>query len=99
MSRTHIPVYWSFILSRLPVALDLASLYEHLIRRHVPLPPRSGESLRDHVARYTAIRTIEKECQQMEARLNREKQFNRKVEINATLRTLRQEVDALSCLS
>jgi hypothetical protein len=35
----------------------------------------------------------------MEARLHREKQFNRKVQINATLRTLRQEVDALSCLS
>jgi len=29
----------------LPVALDLASLYEQLIRRHLPLPPRPGEGL------------------------------------------------------
>lgn len=87
----------SFILSPLPVALDLASLYEHLIRRHLPLPQRSGESIRDHVARYTAIQVKEKECQQMEGRLNREKQFNRKVEMNAALRTLRQELSDLYC--
>ncbi len=79
----------------LPVALDLASLYEHLIRRHLPLPQRSGESIRDHVARYTAIRVKEKECQQLEGRLNKEKQFNRKVEMNAALRTLRQELSDL----
>lgn len=85
----------SFILHPLPVALDLASLYEHLIRRHLPLPQRSGESIRDHVARHTAIQAKEKECQQMEARLNREKQFNRKVEMNAALRSLRAELDSL----
>ncbi len=89
----------SFILHPLPVALDLASLYEHLIRRHLPLPQRSGESIRDHVARFTAIQLKEKECQQMEARLNKEKQFNRKVEMNAALRTLRRELSALTSLS
>lgn len=85
----------SFILHPLPVALDLASLYEHLIRRHLPLPQRSGESIRDQVARYTAIQTKEKECQQLEGRLNREKQFNRKVEMNAVLRLLRQDLSEL----
>lgn len=79
----------------LPVALDLASLYEHLIRRHLPLPQRTGESIRDHVARFTAIQAKEKECQQLEARLNKEKQFNRKVEMNAALRSLRAELDSL----
>lgn len=79
----------------LPVALDLASLYEHLIRRHLALPQRPGESIRDHVARFTAIQAKEKECQQMEARLHKEKQFNRKVEMNAALRTLRQELSDL----
>ena len=79
----------------LPVALDLASLYEHLIRRHLRLPQRSGEGIREHVARFTAIQAKEKECQQLEARLNKEKQFNRKVEKNAVLRTLRQELESL----
>lgn len=80
----------------LPVVLDLASLYEHLIRRHLPLPQRLGENLRDQVARYTTIQTKEKECQQLEGRLNREKQFNRKVEMNAALRCLRAELDSLN---
>ncbi len=79
----------------LPVALDLASLYESLIRRHLPLPQRPGESIREHVARFMAIQAKEKECQQMEARLNKEKQFNRKVEMNAALRTLRQDLESL----
>ena len=79
----------------LPVALDLASLYESLIRRHLPLPQRPGEGIREHVARFVAIEAKEKECQQMEARLNKEKQFNRKVEMNAALRTLRQELESL----
>jgi len=79
----------------LPIALDMASLYEHLIRRHFPLPPRADEGIRDHVARFAAIQAKEKECQQMEARLNKEKQFNRKVELNASLRSLRQDLEAL----
>jgi hypothetical protein len=79
----------------LPVALDLATLYEHLVRRHLPLLQRPGESIRDHVTRLTAIRGKEKECHQLEGRLNKEKQFNRKVEMNAAVRMLRQELDAL----
>ena len=71
----------------LPIVCDVLS--------HLPLPQRSGESIRDHVARYTSIQAKEKECQQMEARLNKEKQFNRKVEINAALRCLRAELDSL----
>lgn len=74
----------------LPVALDLSSLYEQLLRRHLPLPPRPGESLKDHVARFLAIETREKACRHLEARLSREKQFNLKVEQNAALRHLRE---------
>ena len=79
----------------LPVALDLASLYEQLIRRHLPLPPRPGEGLKEQVARILAIETKEKACQQLEGRQDREKQFNRKVELNGTLRSLRAELSTL----
>lgn len=85
----------SVILHPLPIVLDLAALYDHLVRRHMSLPPRAGESLRDHVARWSAIQVKEKECQQLEARLNKEKQFNRKVDANAALRGLRQELASL----
>ena len=42
--------------SPLPVALDLAGLYEQMLRRHIPLPTRKGETLKGHVERVNAIR-------------------------------------------
>ena len=77
----------------LPVALDLAGLYDHIVRRHIPLPPRAGESLPDHVARFRAIEAKKRERDQLEVRLNREKQFNRKVELNAALRSVIAELN------
>ena len=76
----------------LPVALDLAALYDPLIRRHIPLASRPGESLRDHVARHLSIEAKQREARQLESRLAKEKQFNRKVELNATLRSLQQHI-------
>jgi hypothetical protein len=77
----------------LPVALDLAGLYEHIVRRHIPLPPRAGESLANHVARFRAVEAKRRERQRLEARLEREKQFNRKVELNAALRSVIAELN------
>lgn len=79
----------------LPVALDLASLYEQIVRRHIPLSPRAGESLAEHVARFTASEAKQKARQQLEARLAQEKQFNRKVELNAALRSILHELEAI----
>lgn len=82
----------------LPVALDLAGLYEQIVRRHIPLPPRAGESLAGHVARFRAIEAKRQERQQLEVRIEREKQFNRKVELNATLRSVSHKLENLKQL-
>ncbi len=82
----------------LPVALDLAGLYEQIVRCHIPLSPRTGESLAEHVARFRAIEAKGRERQQLEARLEREKQFNRKVELNAALRSVSHELENLKQL-
>ena len=79
----------------LPVALDLAGLYEHIVRRHIPLSPRTGESVSEQVARFNAIGVKEMEQQELQLQLAREKQFNRKVELNAALRSLAQELKSL----
>ena len=81
--------------SPLPVSLDLAGLYEQLLRRLMPLPARNGESLKSHAERLATIRSKERECEKLEARVNREKQFNRKVELNAELRTIKNELESL----
>lgn len=81
--------------SPLPVSLDLAGLYDQLLRRLMPLPARNGESLKAHAERLATIRTKERERDKLEARVNREKQFNRKVELNAELRTIKNELESL----
>jgi len=78
-----------------PLALDLNSLYEQLLRRLIPLTARSQESLRDLVARAEQVLAKSREVERAEARLAKEKQFNRKVEINSTLRQLRAELEQM----
>ena len=79
----------------LPVALDLAGLYEHLVRYHIPLPPRAEEGIAAHVARFNELEAKTKARQQLETRFVQEKQFNRKVELNAALRALSHELETL----
>lgn len=79
----------------LPVALDLAGLYEQIVRRHIPLPARAGEGIAEHVARFKMLEAKKKVQQQLEARIAQEKQFNRKVELNAELRALTAELASL----
>ena len=82
--------------SPLPVALDMAGLYEQMLRRLMPHPARAGEALKDHVERLTRLRGKQNEYAKLEARLRQEKQFNRKVEKNTQLRTLKIEIESLA---
>lgn len=79
----------------LPVALDLAALYEQVLRRHISLPARKGESLKAQLERANSIRAKQGEYRKLETRLLQERQFNRKVELNRDLRTLKHELDSL----
>ena len=80
----------------LPIALDLHSLYEQLLRSLLPQAARLGESLPEQVERLTRLRSRQNEYSKMEARLHKEIQFNRKVALNAQLRELKSEIDQLT---
>lgn len=79
----------------LPVALDLALLYEQMLRSLMPVARRPGEDIRSHVQRLAAIRSKESEASKIEAQLRKEKQFNRKVELNRVLREIRTTINKL----
>ena len=81
--------------TQLPLSLDLGKLYEQMLRRLMPLPAKEGESLKAHAERLATIRSKQRECEKLEARVNREKQFNRKVELNAELRTIKNALESL----
>ncbi len=80
----------------LPVVFDLAVLYTHLLTPLMPYPARPGEGLQDRVERIEQIHTKQRELEKCQARLRKEKQFNRKVAINAELRGLKQEFEILT---
>ena len=78
--------------AKLPLALDLGGLYEQMLKRLVPIAARRDETLRDLVARTEEIMAKEREIAKYEARIGKEKQFNRKVEINSELHRLKDEL-------
>lgn len=79
----------------LPVALNLGGLYEQLLLPLMPYKPRDKEKLKDQVARIGLVFGKQKELTKLEAKLAKEKQFNFKVEINAKIRLLKQEIEKL----
>ena len=79
----------------MPLALDLGGLYEQLLHSLISTPARLQESLADLVARVELVAAKEREVEKIASRLAKEKQFNRKVEINAKLRMLKIELEEL----
>lgn len=80
----------------LPVALDLQGLYEQLLRSLLPRPARPGESLPEQLQRLNRLRSLHSEHAKLDTRLHKEKQFNRKVALNAQLREIQNEIADLS---
>lgn len=80
----------------MPLALDMASLYEQLLQRLIPITARPQENLADLVARWQQIARKQREMDRVSKKLAKEKQFNRKVEINSSLRQLKAELESLT---
>ncbi len=80
----------------MPLALDLGGLYEQMLHRLIPTPARQQEGIADLVARVEQVAAQQREVEKAASKLAKEKQFNRKVEINATLRQLKNELEQLS---
>lgn len=81
------------IRTSLPIVLNLEELYNQLLHTLLPFPAFLNESLRDCVKRMELICTNQIDIEKCKIRLNKEKQFNRKVEINAELRALKQKLE------
>jgi len=79
----------------LPVALDLKSLYEQMMVFYIGLPLRDKETIDELVERAQLIHKRQRELQSLEIKMAREKQFNRKVEINSQIRALRNGLEEL----
>lgn len=79
----------------LPVVLDMGALYHFLIKSIIPIPKRKDESLDELVQRLDQIRVKEREAAKLEIRINKERQFNRRVELNRMINQLNREIEKL----
>lgn len=80
----------------LPVALNLGGLYDAILTAMMPVSKAPGEDIQARVARMETIRAKSREIERIRARLAREKQFNKRVAINAELRMAKQELERLT---
>lgn len=82
----------------LPLFLRLSELYEFLISQLLP-NKTNASSLADKMRLNQEIALLETRIKQLEQQLKREKQFNRKAEINVNLHKLRDEYTQLTSSS
>lgn len=84
-----------FIKSNLPQVLDLKSLYHSLLLELIPLTARQDESIEQLLTRYQNLHLLERKSEQLKKKLQQEKQFKYKVEINAQLRDVKKQIEQL----
>ncbi len=76
----------------LPVVLNMGMLYQSFLTALSPVPFRQVEELGDLVLRVDLLRGKEREAEKLETRIKRERQFNRRVELNRALNELKNEI-------
>ena len=81
--------------AKLPVVLNMGALYQAFLMAISPLKVRDRETLSNLVARVELLRAKERDAEKLEKRIKREKQFNRRVEMNRTLNELVKEINSL----
>ena len=81
--------------SELPVVLNMGALYQSFLTSLSPLPFKKGENLDSLVSRIDLLRVKEREAEKLENQINREKQFNRRVDLNRALNALKAEIEEL----
>lgn len=75
----------------LPVALNLVGLYEHTLKELMPIEANQGETIKAQTERLSLIAQKQKEIERLQRKMRNEKQFNRKIELNAQLKILQRE--------
>ena len=78
--------------------LDLDTVYENFVRQiagEALQAETKDESLSDSVAREEKRRQLQKQIETLEAKIRKEKQLNKQVEMNAELKILKKEMEAM----
>ncbi|MCD4806813.1 MAG: DUF4391 domain-containing protein [Methanococcoides sp.] len=80
---------------KLPAVLNMGALYQAFLKAIIPIPFRKNETLDELVTRIDNLYIKERNAAKIESRMKKEKQFNRRVEMNGSLNELKQEIEEL----
>ena len=78
--------------------LDLDAVYENFVRQvagDALLQAEAGENLKASIARDEEIQKLKKQIEKLQAKLRKEKQLNRQMEINAEIKCLRKDLEVI----
>ncbi|MCF6311504.1 MAG: DUF4391 domain-containing protein [Verrucomicrobiales bacterium] len=79
----------------LPTALDLGHLYSALLEPLLPLVARKGEMLPELIERCSSYQALVRIVAKLQSKVQREKQFNRRIAFNQELNEAKAELAAL----
>jgi hypothetical protein len=80
---------------KLPIVLNMASLHQALLRSLLPKPALENETLDEQLKRIANLKALNSKLSSTQAAIRKEKQFNRKVELNLLLNQLKQKIQTL----
>jgi hypothetical protein len=80
---------------KLPVVLNMTSLHQALLRNLLLEPALKNETLDEQLKRIANLKALNNKLASTQAAIRKEKQFNRKVELNLLLNQLKQKIQAL----
>lgn len=80
---------------QVPVSVNLDVLYQNLLQLLIPLQRNNSEEFDFFLERVSEYHQKVKEIERLEKRISNERQFNRRVELNHQLRSVRSELEIL----
>jgi hypothetical protein len=80
----------------LPVVLGIHDLYMAILNSLSPIGKCEHEDMDGFFTRMNKITTMKKEIERLESRLHKERQFNRKVDLNKQIKVLKGHLEVLS---
>lgn len=80
----------------LPAGLNLRALYDRILSALIPAEAGLDEPIIVRIERMEIIRVKEREIERIRKRMTREKQYNKRIDINAELRSAQQQLEQLT---
>ena len=75
--------------------LNLKEVYDNIIRQLIPLESKIQDDIEELIELNERIESLKKEIKRLEKRIIKEKQFNRKVDLNIKLQKKKRELEEL----